>query len=68
MDPVVGNNWQLRLRSAMDTVTVGGISVANISMFLITDQTPTFASDPFSGIQGMESSFRKEDDELTPLL
>ncbi|EKM53998.1 uncharacterized protein PHACADRAFT_257547 [Phanerochaete carnosa HHB-10118-sp] len=53
VDPVVGNNWQLTLRNATDTVTVGGISVPDVSLFLITDQTPTFAPDPFSGIQGM---------------
>ena len=52
---MIGNNWQLELRSAHDTVAVGGISVANISLFLITGQTETFASDPFSGIQGMET-------------
>jgi hypothetical protein len=55
VDPVVGNNWQLTLRSAKDTVSVGGVSVSNVSLFLITDQTPTFAPDPFSGIQGMSS-------------
>ena len=55
VDPVIGNNWQLALRSATDTVTVGGISVPDVSLFLITDQTPTFDPDPFSGIQGMSS-------------
>lgn len=55
VDPVIGNNWQLTLRSAQDTVSVGGVSVPDVSMFLITDQTPTFAPDPFSGIQGMSS-------------
>ena len=55
VDPVIGNNWQLTLREARDTVTVGGISVPNVDLFLITKQTPTFAPDPFSGIQGMSS-------------
>ncbi|KAI0084066.1 acid protease [Irpex rosettiformis] len=55
VDPVIGNNWQLTLRSASDTVTVGGISVPNVNLFLITNQTPTFGPDPFSGIQGMSS-------------
>ncbi|GJE97381.1 acid protease [Phanerochaete sordida] len=53
VDPVIGNNWQLTLRTATDTVSVGGISVPKVSMFLITNQTPTFGPDPFSGIQGM---------------
>ena len=53
VDPVIGNNWQLTLRSAKDTVSAGGISVPNVSLFLITNQTPTFAPEPFSGIQGL---------------
>ncbi|KAI0092929.1 aspartic peptidase domain-containing protein [Irpex rosettiformis] len=56
VDPVVGNNWQLQLRSAQDTVAIGGISVANVSLSMITGQTVTFAPDPFSGIQGMSPS------------
>ncbi|KAI0344662.1 acid protease [Trametopsis cervina] len=55
VDPVIGSNWRLTLREAKDTVTVGGISVSNVDLFLITGQTPTFAPDPFSGIQGMSS-------------
>ncbi|KAI0692888.1 acid protease [Cytidiella melzeri] len=55
VDPVIGNNWQLTLRQATDTVTVGGISAPKVELFLITDQTPTFGPDPFSGIQGMSS-------------
>jgi hypothetical protein len=53
VDPVVGDNYQLQLRSATDTVTVGGLTSTNVSLFLITEQTPTFDIDPFSGIQGM---------------
>lgn len=53
VDPVVGDNWQLTLHSARDTVSVGGLSVADVSLFLITNQTPTFAPDPFDGIQGI---------------
>ncbi len=52
VDPVIGNNWRLTLRTARDTVGVGGISVPDVSLFLITNQTPTFGPDPFSGIQG----------------
>ncbi|KAJ3743134.1 acid protease [Lentinula detonsa] len=53
VDPVVGDNYQLNLRSATDTVSVGGLTSPNVSLFLITEQTPTFDIDPFSGIQGM---------------
>ncbi|KZV91924.1 acid protease [Exidia glandulosa HHB12029] len=53
VDPVIGNNWQLSLRSATDTVAVGGISIPRISFFQITNQTPTFLPDPFDGIMGM---------------
>ncbi|KAJ3965719.1 acid protease [Lentinula raphanica] len=52
VDPVIGNNTQLQLRSATDTVSVGGLSSPNVSLFLITEQTPVFDIDPFSGIQG----------------
>ena len=52
VDPVVGANYRLSLRSAVDTVSVGGLTAPNTSLFLITDQTPTFNIDPFSGIQG----------------
>ena len=57
VDPVIGNNWQLSLRSATDTVTVGNLAVPKTSLFLITNQTPTFAPDPFSGIQGRSMDF-----------
>lgn len=53
VDPVVGANYRLTLRGARDTVSVGGLSAPNINFSLITDQTPTFNIDPFSGIQGM---------------
>ncbi|PBK91451.1 acid protease [Armillaria gallica] len=53
VDPVVGANYRLTLRSATDTVSIGGFEVPNVALFLITDQTPKFAIDPFSGIQGM---------------
>jgi len=52
VDPVVGDNYKLDLRKATDTVSIGGLSATNISLFLITNQTPKFNIDPFSGIQG----------------
>jgi len=56
VDPVVGSNYRLTLRSATDAVTVGGHRATNVSLFLITNQTPTFNIDPFSGIQGMSAT------------
>ncbi|KIM45262.1 hypothetical protein M413DRAFT_65891 [Hebeloma cylindrosporum] len=53
VDPVIGANYQLTLRSGRDTVSVGGLSATGVSLFLITNQTPKFDIDPFSGIQGM---------------
>ncbi len=52
VEPVVGDNTQLQLRSAVDTVTVGGLTTSDVNLFLITKQTPNFDIDPFSGIQG----------------
>lgn len=52
VDPVIGSNYKLTLRSAKDTVSVGGLSAKGISLFLITSQTAKFNIDPFSGIQG----------------
>jgi hypothetical protein len=53
VDPVVGSNYKLTLRSATDTVAVGGLAVKNVALYLITSQTAKFGIDPFSGIQGM---------------
>ena len=52
VDPVVNDNYRLELRSGSDTVAFGNLSATNVSLYLITDQTPFFAKDPFSGIQG----------------
>ncbi|KAF7291938.1 Pepsin A [Mycena indigotica] len=53
VDPVIGSNYKLTLRAATDTVTVGNLSAKNVALFLITNQTPKFSINPFSGIQGM---------------
>ena len=52
VDPVMGTNWNMTLRNGTDTVAVGDISVPNVSIFLIEDQSPPFEPDPFDGIQG----------------
>jgi hypothetical protein len=53
VDPVVGANYRLTLRSGTDTVSAGGLTVPNTDLFLVTDQTEKFDIDPFSGIQGV---------------
>ncbi|KAJ7646712.1 acid protease [Roridomyces roridus] len=53
VDPVVGDNWQLTLRNATETVSIGGLTVVGTEVFLVTNQTAPFAPDPFSGIQGL---------------
>jgi len=53
VDPVQGNNWQLTTIGAKDTVSVGGLVATNSNVLLITNQTPTFAPDPFDGILGL---------------
>jgi len=55
VDPVINNDYVLDLRNATDTVSVGGLSAADIELFLITNQTAKFNIDPFSGIQGMSA-------------
>ncbi|KAJ7188043.1 acid protease [Mycena filopes] len=55
VDPVVGANYRLTLRSGRDTVALGGLSAPATSLFLITNQTAKFGIDPFSGIQGMSA-------------
>jgi hypothetical protein len=54
--PVIGDNTRLTLRSGTDTVSVGGLTVPNSDLFLVTDQTPVFDTDPYSGIQGVSPS------------
>lgn len=36
-------------------MSVGGLTANNVNLFLITNQTPAFDVDPFSGIQGNNS-------------
>ena len=54
VDPVstTEDDWYLLLHKGNDTIAVGGVSVPEVEIYLITYQTPTFSPDPFSGIQG----------------
>ncbi|KAI0092930.1 acid protease [Irpex rosettiformis] len=58
VDPVstTEDDWYLLLHKGNDTIAVGGVSVPNVELYLITYQTPTFSPDPFSGIQGLSSN------------
>jgi len=47
------DEYVLWLRAGHDTVTVGGISTLNVSLYTIINQTQAFDADPNSGIQGM---------------
>ena len=51
--PVIGDNTQIDIQSAVDTISIGDLSVKNITFFLITNSTPVFAMDPFDGIMGL---------------
>ena len=42
----------MHLRQIRETVQIGGYTLNNFSMSLITSQTPTFDPDPFDGIVG----------------
>ncbi|KAH9922573.1 acid protease [Amylocystis lapponica] len=53
VDPVQGDNYQLGLLSGQDTVSVGGLTVKNVSLWTIVNQTEVFDIDPFSGIQAL---------------
>ncbi|OBZ68307.1 Cathepsin D [Grifola frondosa] len=55
VDPVVDNNYVLTIRSAKDTVSVGGLDAGVIDLFTVVNQTAAFDIDPYSGIQGMSS-------------
>ncbi|OCH89493.1 acid protease [Obba rivulosa] len=53
VDPVINNDYVLTERNGFDTVSVGGLTVKNQSLFTIINQTAPFDIDPFSGILGM---------------
>jgi hypothetical protein len=52
VDPVINNDYEMDLRNATDTVTVGGLMVANADLLLITNQTKELSIEPFSGVLG----------------
>lgn len=50
--PVVGDNTAMSGISGTDTVTVGGLTAPDAPLWIITNQTAAFETDPYSGIQG----------------
>lgn len=53
--PVVPAICWLKVEEGRDTVSVGELSVSNVTLFTIVNQSASFDVDPFSGIQGMSS-------------
>jgi hypothetical protein len=53
VDPVESDNdYKLTLRNGSDVVSVGGLDAGKVSLYTITNQSPKFNIDIFSGIQG----------------
>lgn len=46
------DEYVLWLRPGTDTVTVDGVATANVSLYLVVNQTAAFYPDPYSGITG----------------
>ncbi|KAK2464624.1 hypothetical protein APHAL10511_003317 [Amanita phalloides] len=54
VNPVVfRNEYVLTLRAATDTVAIGDLVAHKVDLFLVTNQTEAFDTDPYSGIMGM---------------
>ncbi|KAI0729489.1 acid protease [Fomitopsis betulina] len=47
------DEYVLWLRPGTDTVTVDGVATANVSLYLVVNQTAAFYPDPYSGITGL---------------
>ncbi|KAL6301849.1 acid protease [Sparassis latifolia] len=54
--PVIPQNCWLEVVSAEDTISIGGLTAPNVSLFTIVNQSVSFDVDPFSGIQGMSTT------------
>ncbi|EIM82278.1 acid protease [Stereum hirsutum FP-91666 SS1] len=55
VNPAIGDEYTLTLRSATDTVGIGGVFVSDVEFFQVTEQTAAFGPDPYSGIQGLSA-------------
>ncbi|EJD42596.1 acid protease [Auricularia subglabra TFB-10046 SS5] len=53
VDPVVGDDTTLVLRSGRDTVRIGDLAAERVPLFLIVNQTAPFFDNPFDGIMGL---------------
>ncbi|KAF8142717.1 acid protease [Mycena galopus ATCC 62051] len=48
-------DWSMTLVEGADTMSVGGLSVSNVSFFLIQNQSQPFSVDPYDGILGLST-------------
>ncbi|KAJ7586100.1 acid protease [Mycena floridula] len=48
--------WSMTLVQVADTISVAGLSVPNVTFFLISNQSQPFSADPYDGILGLFSS------------
>ncbi|KAH9941985.1 acid protease [Amylocystis lapponica] len=51
-----GDEYQITLRNATDTVSVGGLTASDVPLYLFVNQTSAFDSIPYSGILGETTS------------
>ncbi|KAJ7811479.1 aspartic peptidase domain-containing protein [Mycena olivaceomarginata] len=49
-------DWSMSLVEVSDTMTVGGLSVSNVSFLLIQNQSQPFSEDPYDGILGLSTT------------
>ncbi|KAJ7576387.1 acid protease [Mycena floridula] len=54
--PLGIKEWSMDLLGVSDTVAAGGLSVPNVTFFLIQNQSQPFSVDPYDGILGLLSS------------
>ncbi|KAJ7909451.1 acid protease [Mycena leptocephala] len=49
-------DWSMSLVEVSDTMTVGGLSVSDVSFLLIQNQSQPFSEDPYDGILGLSTT------------
>ncbi|KIJ52356.1 hypothetical protein M422DRAFT_243150 [Sphaerobolus stellatus SS14] len=53
------DNWVMIIQKSKETVSLGGLQAKNTTFWLITNQTATFAPDPFDRIMGLSSTLEE---------